>query len=224
MVDDLAEYAANFPEMGGASIGPWLTEYAADTSSDIVEIGTWLGAGTAHLALGARQSGARIHTFDRFEATDETVRKATPYGLNFALRDNTLPHVRAQLKPFGADIVFHKADLFDATWSGAPIGVYVDDAAKGPQLWAHVMRTFAPSWVDGCLVVLMDYYYYRKWERQGVKSKARKFRRQREFVEARPRQFEQIADQLAGRSNAVFRYHKRRWWHVGWDEPDVDDV
>ena len=53
----LHELAEKIPSMGGTEIGALLREAARNAPSNtaIVEVGCWLGAGTAQLALGIRE-------------------------------------------------------------------------------------------------------------------------------------------------------------------------
>src|SRR5690606_12370375 len=50
----LERLADEFPSMGGKKIGPFLRKLAraAPSHTAIVEVGSWLGAGTAQLAIG----------------------------------------------------------------------------------------------------------------------------------------------------------------------------
>ena len=199
-VDDLEAYADSFPSMGGRKVGPWLREWAAGCTSNIVEVGCWLGAGTAQLALGARRSGAPIHTYDRWKATRRETESAVRFAVELTPGQDTLPHVRERLEPFGADITYHKGQLLRARWSGEPIGLYVDDAAKRRIAWRHVLRTFAPYWQDRCIVVLMDFFHFEK--------KGRAYRSQYDHVHRHPDQFELLEQRLGGTSTAAFRYHR----------------
>ena len=67
---DLYAMANRIPSMGGREIGPVLRNLArhAPAGTSIVEVGTWLGAGTAQLALGirerARPSEVALHCYD----------------------------------------------------------------------------------------------------------------------------------------------------------------
>jgi hypothetical protein len=180
----LEHIASEIPSMGGTEIGPQLRKAVRQAPPDtsIVEVGSWLGAGTAQLALGVRERGSAgsvaIHCYDRWEATDQEVEKAARMK-NMSLRagDDTLPWVMQTLRPFGVPINFVKCDLRDATWDGGPISVYLDDAAKTPQKFFHMLKTFGPHWIPGStVVVLMDFHY---WEKTG----SDKHQCQKRFIE-----------------------------------------
>ncbi|MCC6947655.1 MAG: hypothetical protein IT539_07800 [Bradyrhizobiaceae bacterium] len=205
----LEQLAGQFPSMGGKEIGPFLRKLAREAPSDmaIVEVGSWLGAGTAQLAIGVRERGAdqsvTIHTYDRWIATGGEIEKALrKSGLVLSKNQDTLPWVMEKLRPFGARIKFVKRDIAAIDWSGGAISVYVDDASKTPAKFHHVLRTFGPSWIPGITVlVLMDYYYWEKTGSEGHKC-------QKYFIEAHRKHFTHIDDFRRG-SNAAFLYREK---------------
>jgi hypothetical protein len=183
-LQELEQRANQIPSMGGTELGAALRQAARETPPDtaIVEVGTWLGAGTAQLALGLRErsqvGGVSIHCFDRWQATDPEVGKALRMK-NLTLRagEDTLPWVMKTLQPFAVPIFFHKGDFRRAAWSGGQISVYVDDAAKTAPKFLHVLKTFGPHWIPGkTIVVLMD---FRFWQQSG----ADKHECQKRFIE-----------------------------------------
>lgn len=199
-LEQLRDYAKTFPSQGGVEIGPWLERYAAEVpaGSAIIELGTWLGAGTAQLALGALKSGAMIHTYDSFKAGAHHRIKAAKRGIALTPGENVLPRVVEALKPFGDGIVFHKKKITDAKWQGPPIGLYVDDATKLEPVWLHAMAVFGPWFIaKQTLLVLMDYHFDEKaGEAYGA---------QKRYM-AENKQFTQIEDRIGNTSTAVFRY------------------
>jgi hypothetical protein len=193
--------------MGGRQCGPFFRDAAcrAPSGTAIVEIGCWLGAGTAQLALGVRKrsdpQSISIHCFDRWTANKAEAQKAlTATGLELAIGQDTLALVQQTLRPFGADIQFHQGDLKYAGWDGRPISVYIDDAAKRPKQFYRALRTFGPSWIPGStVIVLMD---YRFWLATGDEEN----KCQMEFIENYPEHFSLIAD--LSRFCSAFRYVK----------------
>ena len=199
---NLERHADTIPSMGSAAIGPWLRRWASECSTNIVEVGSWLGAGTAQLALGARMSGASIHVYDQWQANAREVRSAGLSGVELQEGQDTLPLVRDFLKPFKADITFHKGDIHQATWTGNPIGMYIDDAAKRPRAFHHVLKTFAPSWEDGCILVLMDFWYFE--------SAGWRYRPQWLWSWLKRGRLEPLGDRFPGVSARAFRYDASR--------------
>ena len=169
--------------------------------ASIVEVGTWLGAGTAQLALGirerARPSEVALHCYDRWQANRSEITKAAGCGVHLAFEEDTLPRVRRTLEPFGVPVEYHKGELLGVRWDGGPISVYVDDAAKMPEAFLHALRTFGPSWVPGTTrLVFMDYDYWRT----GILE----HRCQKAVVESNAACFERL--EHIDLSHAVFRY------------------
>ena len=208
-IDELERMASEIPSMGGTEIGLHLRKAArqAPAGTSIVEVGSWLGAGTAQLALGLREremaGSVDIYCYDRWEANEPEVAKALRMkNVNFKTGDDTLPWVMNALRPFAVPISFVKVDFRDAGWSGGPISVYVDDAAKTPQKFFHVLKTFGPHWMPGVtVVVLMDYHY---WERTGDD----KHKCQKRFVENYRDHFSTIENFRFASSDA-FLYRKK---------------
>ena len=165
---DLSGVADGIPSMGGHKVGPILRDLAreAPAGTSIVEVGTWLGAGTAQLALGMRERQSRgdvaLHCYDRWQATRNQTIKAARFGVRLAVGEDTLPRVRRTMEPFGVSVEYHKGELLESRWSGEPISVYVDDASKMPETFMHSLSTFGSSWMPGTtLVVLMDYEHWK---------------------------------------------------------------
>jgi hypothetical protein len=186
--------------MGGVQIGPWLTGDAERCAPDtaIVELGCWLGAGTAHLALGAMRSGAPIHCYDRWRSSAHEVRKAAAYGVALEVGEDLLPRVRRSLRPFPVAIHYHRGEIAEARWEGGPIGLYVDDASKA-DLWLHSMAVFSPWFVAGLTrLFLMDFHHTRYVGGDGLT--------QERWIAERAARFELVASRLADTSCAVFRY------------------
>lgn len=200
-LEKLRAYAQTFPSQGGVEIGPWLERLAADVphGAAIVEVGSWLGAGTAHLALGAMQSGADIHVFDRWQASIPEVEKAARFGVTLTPGMDTLPLVIRSMKQFPVNCTFHKGSIKQMYWKTQPIGLYVDDATKIADLWAHAVETFFHELIPfKTHLVLMDFHFD---EKAGDKYAAQKL-----YMAAHEQSFELIEDRLAGTSAALFRY------------------
>ncbi|MEX2127610.1 MAG: class I SAM-dependent methyltransferase [Xanthobacteraceae bacterium] len=207
-IGELESLAQQIPSMGGSEIGQHLRKAAraAPSNSSIVEVGSWLGAGTAQLALGLRErqldGPVSLHCFDRWEANEAEVAKAAMQNVTFRVCDDTLPWVMRSLQPFGVAITFEKGDFRNATWTGGPISIYVDDAAKTPSKFLHVLKTFGPYWIPGvAVVVFMDYHY---WERTG----SEKHKCQKRFIESHREHFIPI-EGFRTRSSDAFVYRKQ---------------
>jgi hypothetical protein len=200
---DLYAIADQIPSMGGTKIGMLLREAArkAPCNTALVEVGCWLGAGTAQLALGIRErerQDVQLHCYDRWQANKSEVEKAAKRGWHLEVGKDTLPRMRQTLAQFNVPIRFHKGDLMEAVWEGGPISVYVDDASKTPTLFCHAIETFAPYWVPGeTIVFLMD---FEVWKKSGSADHMC----QKRFIERYGRTFDRINSKYA-----VFRYKRK---------------
>ena len=202
--NELYRLANEIPSMGGTQIGPVLREYAreAPDNAAVVEVGCWLGAGTAQLALGIRERAngtkLRIHCYDWWRANETEINKAAKWGLQLQPGEDLLPHVQRMLRPFNVQIEFHQGELSAAQWNDEPISLYIDDASKTPKLFFHALRTFGPSWIPGrTMVFFMDYDFWRKTGKNDHMC-------QKEFVEAHRESFEHIPHPRV----AMFRYRR----------------
>lgn len=203
---------SEIPEMGGRRIGGFLREWAksAPANTNIVELGTWLGAGTAQMATGLQSRGddhgIRIHTFDSFKISASSAEKAKAQGVIFNEGDDTLPWVRDALKSYAPLVEFHKGMIDEqTTWNGEPISLYVDDATKYPYPFYLCLKKFGPSWIPGkTIVVLMDALIYLKKKDLPAKNLA-DLRIQHDFVTERPNSFTAI-EGFQDTSVAAYRY------------------
>ena len=201
-MDDLIRIAERIPSLDGRQAGVLLRRVARNAPGDtsIVEVGSWLGAGTAQLALGLRareHADVRLHCFDRWTAQLGEVRKAARQGVRLKLFQDTLPYVRRTLEQFEVPLELHQGDVMRARWDGGPISVYVDDCCKQLPLFCHSLATFGPAWIPGeTIVLLMDF----SMDHQTF---------QRRFIAAAGRCFEpiELLDEAASRTPlAMFRY------------------
>ena len=207
---DLEEHAAGFPSMGGALNGRLLRGLAARAPADtaIVEVGTWLGAGTAQLALGlaGRADPPAIHCFDMFEASAHEVEHAARFGIALVPGQDTSGHVQDALAPFGVPVVMHKGDFTRAAWEGGPIAVFVADGSNWAGPFHRVLTTFGPHWLPGTTeIALMDYEYWRNLPPR----QARPLMAQKIFMERHAAHFEPVdADYPEGSTTRLFRYRR----------------
>lgn len=185
----LEHRAAQIPSDGGLKIGAHLRAAVreAPANTAIVEIGSWLGAGTAQLAMGVRERtddhGLAIHCYDNFRAIEPEIPKAQKWGLSLTVGQDTLPIVKDFLAPFEAPITFHQGLIEEQAWDGTPISVCVLDAPKGSRPFFSTIKEFGPSWIpEKTAVFLMDYHYWRKSGKDDHKA-------QMEFVESNPAHF-----------------------------------
>jgi len=205
--EEISDVVRAIPSMGGREIGRYLREWAASIPDgrEIIELGVWLGAGTAQMALGVKRSGANVivHGYDRFRAGSSQVVKARIQGINLEQGQDTEPVVTGMMKAAGLldYVAFTIGEIGDRPYLGWPIGMYVDDACKREQHFIRALRTFGPKWVAGeTIVVLMDYWYFER--KPGVRG----LRFQHDWMSDHAGCFEVLNERMPGVSAAAFRY------------------
>jgi hypothetical protein len=210
--DTIPEAIRRIPSMGGREIGRYLREWAARAQKGqaIVELGSWLGAGTAQLALGVAQSkrGVVVHAFDRFKANQSEIQKAATHGIVVKAGDSTVDLVRGLITPSLAEhVAFHQGEIMKAKWNGQPIAVYVDDACKREKEFLHALRTFGPSFIPNeTVIVLMDFWYFERYPED------RGLRFQHDWMKKNINHFEHTQGRMPGTSATVFRYLRGKPW------------
>ena len=169
-IRQLNSIANSIPSQGGREIGYYLKDVAYKSKGDIVEVGAWLGAGTAQLCLGAIDGGnnVTIHVYDRFTVNSTELKKAKKQGVNLKGIKDTLPIVKSYIDQFECDVKFYKKGIKSIKkYKGGKIGVYIDDASKRKENFDHVMKIFKPHFIHGeTIVILMDFFYY-EWSEKG---------------------------------------------------------
>jgi hypothetical protein len=206
----------DIPSMEGDESLSFLFDIAKELEDTgaVVECGSWLGGSIAPVAqaLSEADSQIEIHCYDRWEADEVEVAKAAKDGISLTEGQDTLPIFLDYVDGIYPHIVPHKTDLLEATWTGQPISLFIDDASKDPRVFRKVMKTFGPSFVPGeTVVVLMDYQIHKT---TGSEINKRLRRCQRNFIEANSESFERIAD-FENSSGVAFKYTTP----LDWDKP-----
>lgn len=202
--------------MEGENVDSFLYDIATGLDGDgaVVECGSWLGGSIAPVAraLAEANSQIEIHCYDRWKADSVEVSKAAEQGVTITEGEDTLPLFKQYVDDIYPNIIPHKTDLLEATWSGEKISLFIDDASKDPRVFKSVLNMFGPHFVPGeTIVLLMDYRIHNKT----TSVVNRKLRRcQKDFIEANSDSFEQIAD-LDDSSGVAFRYTEP----VDWEQP-----
>lgn len=204
------------PSMGGREIGRHLRKWASECPDEtsIIELGVWLGAGTAQLALGVKESGRDVivHGYDRFRASSSEVKKAEQQGIELVPGQNTEPVVVHLLRSAGLlhYVGFSIGEISKAKRyedDDGPISMYVDDANKQPGNFIGALRNFGPYWMGRItIVVLMDYWYF---EQKPTKTH---LHFQHDWMQRNQFSFEPIMLRMPGTSAAAFRYLGGKPW------------
>lgn len=135
----------------------WLTSSCYSGRGAVVEVGTWLGSSTIHLAAGLRDAGYtdRLHCYDRFEWRRLHGNKA---DLDLDIGDDFQPHFEANVRPIAPDVRVTKADLSEIRWDGGPIEILFLDAPKKLRAISDAFAAFGPALVPGLSVIVFQDY------------------------------------------------------------------
>ena len=210
IVESKLETIANkIPSMGGREIGKYLREYASQVKSNfsVVEVGAWLGAGTAQICLGILEgkNNVPLFVYDRFFASKSEIEKAGKQGVKLKPKQNTLKIVSKFISNFNCRVKFNRCNITAIKkYKGEKIGMYVDDASKSSDKFKHVMKIFKKHFVPGeTILVFMDYFYF-EWSGHGEKHKY-----QFNYMQDN-KEFEFIKRLLPDKSAAVFLYRGKK--------------
>jgi len=165
--NEYAAYADSIPSMGGKEIRKELFDRVKDLpeSTSIVELGTWLGAGTAQLALALMyyNKSNPIYSYDKFIVSGRQPEKASVNGWNLAPKEDVYNKVRHTLKEFPVNITLRQCDLSKAEYKDEKIGLFVMDAAKKKDPFISSLKVFYPYFIPGeTICIFMDYYLWKK--------------------------------------------------------------
>lgn len=121
----------------------WLASGTYTGQGAIVELGSWLGLSSAHLAAGLRDSGfaGELHCFDRFTWDQK---KPVDVGRVLRLGDDTTDVFLAHVKPVFERVVAHRTEIESMRWDGGPVEILFLDAPKGRKPFVHVLALFQP--------------------------------------------------------------------------------
>ena len=150
------------PSMGGHEIGRDLELWASqcEPGTVAVELGSWLGAGTYHIA---KEAPVPVHCFDRWKCRGREPEKAALEGIDIRQGQDLLPVIKRNLSQY-QNVIYHKGEIIGRPhWRGPHISLYVDDACKRSPTYEYALSIFQPWWIPGkTIVVLMDYYWHKK--------------------------------------------------------------
>jgi hypothetical protein len=180
----LIEKAKKIPHMGAGGIGKKLMDHAAEVKENhyIVECGVWMGSGTAFLSIGA-DPGTKIFSYDHFVSNSSEVEKLKKWNIDIEPGQNTLSIVDENIRPFKGNVFLKKCDIKKFSWIRKPIGLFIDDVSKRQPYWGHTIKTFFPYLVPGAIVILMDFYFFKKTGRKAHKCQYMWMNRHAEFFE-----------------------------------------
>jgi hypothetical protein len=163
MPDAFLRYLSAGPKYVGATTveeQAWCRWFGAEVytaKGALVELGPWLGSLTTSLCEGlvrnhrAARRRAIAHVFDLFEWSDifEEWSRGTPHAGRFVPGESFESYYRSLLHEHARFLTVSRADLSSAAWSGEPIELLINDAAKSLRIADNVFRSFVPAMIPG---------------------------------------------------------------------------
>ncbi|MGF1631577.1 MAG: class I SAM-dependent methyltransferase [Kiloniellaceae bacterium] len=125
-----------------------------------VEVGSWLGRSSVHIAAGLAASGrpTPLHCFDGFTWAPNDVSKST---LPLRPGDDFQHYFLQNTAAFGDRITAHKTKIAQIQWSGEPVELLFLDAPKRQAEIARCLEVFGPALIPGTSVIaIQDYLYF----------------------------------------------------------------
>lgn len=138
----------------------WLTGTQLAGVGQLVEIGSWLGRSTLHLAAGLEQSQGpgKLHCFDGFTWAPNDPGKS---DLPLKPGDDFRKYFEANVSPFSHLVTAHQTRIAQIAWSGAPVEVLFLDAPKKLPEVTRCLEVFGPSLIAGkSIIAIQDYQYF----------------------------------------------------------------
>lgn len=152
----------------------------------IVELGAWLGASTAYIAAGIRDSGfaAKVHVHDKFLSKPGHERKVQAF---YDQQGGTIPQgpcleqFKANLGPLMDYVKVRKGQIEEMQWSGEPIALLITDAPKRVPAISPVLTTLRTALQPGSIMAWQDFCHFPSYE---IPACLYRLREHIEFVEA----------------------------------------
>lgn len=137
----------------------WIAKHCVSGEGQIVDLGPLAGGSThalcSGLALNSAAGRTKVHSYDlwRFFAGWE---QFFP-GIALNAGDDLHGLFRRNVRAYERLVVSHPGDMREYRWPGEAIEVLFIDAAKAPEVWAHILREFLPHCRPGALIVHQDW-------------------------------------------------------------------
>lgn len=160
----------------------WLTSRGYSGAGAVVEVGTWLGRSTLHLAAGLRDAGynSSLHCFDQFVWRSDHARKS---ALPLQRGGDFQPYFERNVRPVYPGIEVTRATLDEMIWGRGPIEILFLDAPKTLVDLSSALASFASSLAPGkSLIVFQDFLHSPSYALAAVVSRLRESLRPVHFV------------------------------------------
>lgn len=130
----------------------------------IVEVGTWLGKSTSHIAEGIKQThkSQKLYCYDNYIWIEfyNSHHSKTISGMPFLKPgDDFLPFFKQYQSQYLDRIELLKCDMADIKWTGGPIEVLILDAPKRFEELCRCLNIFHPHLMDNSMIVFQDFFH-----------------------------------------------------------------
>jgi hypothetical protein len=159
----------------------------ASGKGEIVELGAWLGASTAYIAAGIRDSGVqtKAHVYDKFESKIGHIDKVKAFyekhGLDKAPTGPCLQSFMDNLGPLIEYVEPHAGQIENMQWDGRPIALMITDAPKRVPAISSVLTKLRHALQPGAIMAWQDFCHFPSYE---IPACLYRLRDHLEFVEA----------------------------------------
>jgi hypothetical protein len=154
---------------------------------EVVELGAWLGASSAWIAAGMRDSGTvkRAKVYDRFEAkaphADKVKRWCAAHGVAEVAKGTPFDQFKVNLGPLLKYVEPVKAEIGSIRWGDNPVAVLICDAPKRVREVSAVLTNFRHGLQPSSVMAWQDFCHFPSYE---IPACLYRVRHHLEFVEA----------------------------------------
>lgn len=164
-----------------------LTREGADKGA-VVELGAWMGASTAFIAAGVRDSGVprKVQVYDKFQSKPGHARKVKAFYDKKGITDKIptgpcLYALQQNLGPLMDHVETHHGLIEQLKWGDGPVSVLITDAPKRVPQISPVLTTFRKALRPGSIMAWQDFCHFPSYE---IPACLYRIRDHLEFVEA----------------------------------------
>jgi predicted O-methyltransferase YrrM len=153
----------------------------------IVELGAWMGASTAYIAAGIRDSGAqaKVQVYDKFQSKPGHIRKVKEFYSKRGIDKAPLgPCIMAFRENLGRLVEYaepHPGQIEQMKWGDEPIALLVTDAPKRVPQISAVLTKLRKALQPGAIMAWQDFCHFPSYE---IPACLYRIRDHIEFVEA----------------------------------------
>jgi hypothetical protein len=142
----------------------------AAASGAIVELGAWMGASTAYIAAGIRDSGvsAKAHVYDQFISKAGHIEKVKAFydknGIDAVPVGPSLEAFKSNLGPLIRFVEPHQGKIEQMQWGDEPISLLITDAPKRVPAISAVLTKLRHALRPGAIMAWQDFCHFPSYE------------------------------------------------------------